>query len=86
MCSSSCPTNNHGSWGACVRSKNVKVAYCQSVAGKDYTRQRNWDRELNAYEVVRKEGIQPKGTRRWLVDDAKRRSDNAGVGYDAGVP
>jgi hypothetical protein len=86
MCTASCSTGNHRSWGECLRAKNVKVAYCQSSANRDYTQQRKWDRELGAYEAARKEGIQPQGTRRHLIDAAMRISDTDGAAYDAGVP
>lgn len=85
MCTASCPTHDHRSWGECLRAKNLKVAYCQSSANRDYTQQRKWDRELGAYEAARREGIQPQGTKRFLIDDAKRRSDTDGDAYDAGA-
>jgi hypothetical protein len=68
-----------------VRAKNVNIAYCQSSAGRDYTQQKAWDRELHSYEVVRSEGIQPLGTKRCQVDHAKRVSDDQGFAFDAEV-
>lgn len=35
-CSTGCTTGPHESWGACVRSKNLKSAV--SIPGKDYDR------------------------------------------------
>jgi len=84
VCTSSCPTQNHLTWGDCLKAKNVKIAYCRSAAGSDYTQQKTWDKELGAYESARREGIQPRGTSRYFIDDAKRRSDDDGNAFDAG--
>lgn len=81
MCTSGCPTQNHKTWGECMRAKNLRIAYCQSVAGKDYTSQKKWDKDLAAYRDVRKEGIQPEGTTRTHVEMAKAISDRDGVAY-----
>ena len=84
-CTSSCPTQDHKSWGDCIRSKNLKIAYCQSAAGKDYTQQKKWDKELGSYEAARKEGIQPQGTKTHHIENAKRLSDATGSAFDAGA-
>jgi len=85
MCTSSCPSQDHESWGDCVKAKNLKVAYCQSSSGRDYTRQKTWDRELDGYATARREGMQPRGTKRWHTDEAKRISDNNGSAFNAGA-
>lgn len=36
-CTSGCPTQDHATWGECVRSKGLRVAYCQSAKGHDFT-------------------------------------------------
>ncbi len=81
MCTSNCPTKDHKTWGECMRAKNLRVAYCQSAAGRDYSSQKKWDRDLQAYRDVRKEGIQPEGTTRGHVEMAKKISDRDGVAY-----
>lgn len=63
MCRSGCSTQDHASWGECARAANLKIAYCQSAAGKDYTLQKRHDAELDAYAEARKGGLQPAGTK-----------------------
>ena len=78
-CTSGCVTQDHESYGACLQAKGLRVAYCNSVNGSDYASQKKWDKDLDAYSKVRKEGIQPAGTKRSQVDLAMRVADNAGM-------
>lgn len=82
-CTASCPTRNHATWGECVRGKGLNIGYCRSAAGWDATRQKQWDSDLNAYASARSEGIQPAGTNRRQVEDAKILSDVSGKAYQA---
>lgn len=83
-CSSSCPApGTHASMGECIRSKGVKVAYANSAKNMDYTQQKRWDRDLDAYRDARKAGIQPTSTRRSDVDAALRASDSTGSAFRA---
>lgn len=82
-CSSSCKTQDHESYGECLRSKNLKTAYMQEWKGADATRQKKADKELNDYAKARKEGIQPKSTKRHDIDFAVRQSDKTGTAYQA---
>lgn len=50
----------------------------------DRTASRRWESRLEDYRATRKEGIQPKGTRRRQIDEAKRISDDRGAAYMAG--
>lgn len=84
-CSSSCRTQDHKTYGECLRSKNLKTAYMQEWKGADYTRQKKADRDLEAYASARKEGIQPKSTRRHDVESAVKQSDKTGVAFQADV-
>jgi hypothetical protein len=77
-CTSSCPTQDHASWGECVRSKNVAVLDPQGVVHRA-----KWDKDLSAYESARKQGIQPEGTSRHLVDAAVQASEKTGVAFQA---
>lgn len=45
-CSTGCPTQDHQSWGECVRSKGLRVAWAASAKGLDLTREKKWDKEL----------------------------------------
>ena len=80
-CSSSCQTQDHRSWGECVRDKGLRIAYCNSAAGKDATAQKAWDAELDLYATARKQGIQPESTRTPDIRAAIELSDSAGVAY-----
>jgi len=83
MCSSSCLTKDHATWGECVRSKGLKVTYAQEHAGKDATVQKKADKNLENYRKARKYGIQPKTTNKHDVDYAIRQSDKTGTAYEA---
>ena len=82
-CSSSCLTQDHESWGACVRSKNLKSAV--SIPGKDYDRsgQKSWDRRIDSYKQARSEGIQPASTKSSDIAAAVKTSDATGTAYKA---
>lgn len=82
-CTSSCRTQDHATWGECVRAKNLKTAYCQSWKGADATAQRRADKELDAYAAARKEGIQPQSTKRHHIEAAVKASDQAGTAFRA---
>jgi hypothetical protein len=47
------------------------------------TGQQTWNRELDAYEKARAEGIQPDGTKMHKIEAAKKMSDATGVAYGA---
>lgn len=82
-CTSSCRTQDHESWGACVRAKNLKIEGCESHKGKDRTRQKKADKALDAYASARKQGIQPKSTRPHDIQTAVRKSDETGTAFQA---
>lgn len=73
----------HATFGACIRAKNLRVAYCQSWKNFDYTRARSVERELDAYKSARDQGVQPAGTRLSQTRTALDASDQIGVAYDA---
>lgn len=64
-----------------MRAKNVRVAYCQSVKGLDATRQKKWDRSLEAYASAKKQGMQPDGTTPTKVRYAEEASSALGAAY-----
>lgn len=82
-CSAACPTKDHQTFGECMRAKSLKVAYCNSASGHDYTRQKRWDNELQAYRDARAQGIQPAGTTTAKIREAVELSDMAGKAFDA---
>lgn len=80
-CTSTCQTRDHETWGACMRSKNLRIAYCKSHLGLDYTRQKKWDSRLAEYKEARDSGIQPDGTSTEKIRFAKEMSDRSGLKY-----
>lgn len=78
-----CPEGGHPTFGACVRSKNLRVAYAASSRGMDASREKRHQRELDAYADARRQGVQPDGTRMNQVQRALDISDSTGVAYGA---
>ena len=77
-CSSSCPTQDHASYGECMRSKNVRVADVgYTVANKRHSK------ELSSYADARRQGIQPESTRQRHIDAAVKASNETGTAYRA---
>lgn len=83
-CSSGCPTPGaHQSYGECLRLKATRVAYCNSVAGSDYTREKKWNRELDRSRDLMSKGILPENTFGPALDRAERASDATGTPFRA---
>lgn len=82
-CSSSCRTKDHETWGECVRSKGLKVAYAQEWKGRDATTQKKADKNLDEYAAARKYGIQPASTRPADVQAAVQISEKTGTAFKA---
>jgi hypothetical protein len=74
-CTSGCPTRDHENYADCLRSKSLRVAYCNSAGGWDATKQKKWDNELSAYRGAVAEGLEPNGTTMRDIDAAKRKAD-----------
>lgn len=81
-CSSSCPTQDHASYGACLRSKNLQLNPNLADTGAS----KKWDADLQKYRDVRKQGIRPEGTSAAQVDRAEKMSQQMGQAYDANKP
>jgi len=79
-CSAGCRTQDHLTWGECVRAKNAVIAYA-GIGGGDFTAQKKWDAELDAYREARRQGIQPDGTTMPKIQAALDASDRAGAAY-----
>lgn len=80
-CSAGCPTQNHATYGECIRSKGLRVAYCQSAKGHDKSRQDRWDSELNEYRSAVAQGIEPDSTAARDTRKAVQWSESNGVAY-----
>lgn len=79
-CSSGCPTQDHASWGECVRSKNLRT---NALNPEALAVQRSADRNLDEYAKARKNGIQPKSTKPVHVKAAVRISEQTGKAFQA---
>ena len=79
-CSSSCRTQDHESWGACVRAKNLRTS---ALDGESLSVQRTADKTLDDYAKARSYGIQPASTRASDVQAAVRLSDQTGTAVKA---
>lgn len=82
-CTSSCLTQDHATWGECMRAKNLRVAYCQSVNGLDKTRQNKWDAELDLFRSAAAQGVLPDTTKTRDIRHALDVSDQTGTAYRA---
>lgn len=82
-CTTGCPTQDCPSYASCLRGKSLRVAYCNSAGGQDYTQQKRWDRDLAAYKDARNQGIQPSSTNKDAVERAVAISDTSGIAYQA---
>lgn len=81
MCRAGCKTQDHASWGDCLRDAGVRTYLASPSKGLDGTRQKKWDAELQAYRDARKQGIQPDSTNMPDIDRAVKASDAAGAAY-----
>ena len=83
-CASSCKTQDHSSYGECLRSKRVATTGLETTNPSfATTRQKKWDKELDAYEAARKQGVQPEGTTLPKIQKAMRISEETGKAYRA---
>lgn len=82
-CRSGCATQDHDSYGECLRAATIKVTYANAAGGHDRTAQNKWERELADYRAARAQGIEPAGTDRASIDHAVQWSDKHQQAYDA---
>lgn len=83
-CSSSCPTQDHATWGECVRAKGLRVGWAASHKGIDRTKEKQWEKGLEEYRSARAQGIQPASTNVRDVRAAVAASDAAGTAVKSG--
>lgn len=83
-CSSTCATQDHATYGECIRAKGLRIAYCNSAGGGgDATAQKKWDKDLDAYRAAVRQGMEPETTRIQDVNAAVRWSEKNGVAYSS---
>lgn len=80
-CTTGCRTQDHQSYGECLKDKGVKTYLAAPSKGLDGTTQKKWDKELSAYRGARRQGIQPDGTSMRHVENAVKASEKAGAAY-----
>lgn len=80
-CSTGCPTQDHRSYGECMRSKRQMVGFARSAYGADKTKDNLHERELSLYRELRAQGIQPDGTGMAKLKFAERMSSETGMAY-----
>lgn len=73
-CRSGCPTQDHGSWGACARAAQIQIDR-HGLAGHRGA-ERDKDRRLESYADLRKDGVQPRSTK-WK--DVRKAYEVGGV-------
>lgn len=57
-----CEGEQHPTYGACLRGKNLRIMYANSANGSDFSAQKRWDKELDLYGEARAAGLQPATT------------------------
>lgn len=71
MCRTGCLTQDHESWGACLRAANIDVnSDIKGIAARKV-----WDRECHDYADLRRQGLQPQGTTRKHIETARTIAD-----------
>lgn len=80
-CSTGCLTQDHRSYGECMRSKKQMVGFARSAYGADKTKDKLHERELSLYRELRSQGIQPDGTGMAKLKFAERMSAETGMAY-----
>ncbi len=77
-CSANCATQNHATYGECLRAKGIQIGDLMNT-----NIQKAGDKNLENYRKARKYGIQPRSTNKRDVDAAIQISDRTGKPYQA---
>lgn len=80
-CTSGCPTQDHQSYGECLRAKGAGVVWANSARGLDATNEKRWQGEIDRYRSAVRQGMDPNGTTTAAVRAAETWSDKHGVAY-----
>lgn len=75
-CTSGCQTQDHATYGECLRAKRMAVMGLEST-GNDYTATKKMHAENAAYRSAVAEGLQPTAPTQKAVDQARREADAA---------
>lgn len=75
-CSSNCPTQNHASYGECLRSKGIQIDRHSLVFG-NVNLERRKDHTLGRFEQCVKSGLTPESPTKTQVELAERQLNSA---------
>lgn len=78
MCSSGCPTQNHKSYGECLRSKNLEISDPEA-----HRHNSSMHKTIDEYVALRRAGIQPSGVTKKDVKTAREMTDLLGKPFRA---
>lgn len=76
-CRSGCPTQDHASWGECLRASNIQMNAGDARSNRPMTN-RAFNAEMNAYQAAVKEGLDPRTTNMVDINAARYAADKAG--------
>ncbi len=83
-CRTGCPTQDHESWGDCLRASNISMNAGDAKSGLQMPR-KAVEKELALYRSARKQGIQPETTRTADIQKAIEVSNKTGVAYGSKI-
>ena len=83
-CRTGCPTQDHESWGECLRASNIQMNTGDANSSRTITKKAN-DTELALYREARKQGIQPDSTKTADIKKAIDISNKTGHAYGSKI-
>lgn len=86
-CRTGCPTQDHDSWGDCLRASNIQMSTGDAngeLVNNGWTNKK-WDSELKLYREARAQGIQPEGTSTSKIRKAMDVSDKTGHAFGSAL-
>ena len=74
MCSANCPTQDHKTWGACVRAKHIHE---QWLGGEQpsYKEQKRFSKVNEDFRTMVSLGVMPKEVSRRCIIEAEQRAE-----------
>lgn len=76
-CTSSCKTQDHATYGECLKSNSPMFVKAGSISGQSAK-----DKELHSYYDALKAGVEPISTKKKDIDAAMRLSNDAGKAFN----
>lgn len=83
-CTSSCKTQDHASYGECIRSNMPMISggATPSRSGASLSAIKKDEKELSSYYSAIAQGVEPISTKQKDIDAALRLSNETGVAFD----